>query len=162
MAEADVKLYDFANIFSLAGKVVVVTGGSRGLGLHAASGLLQAGCSKIFITSRKENACWEACDALNKLAATRKERHEDDANNENKNENNKDVETVAIPIAADLSHGKEAERLVQEVAKHTDHVDILLANAGATWGEAFETHPESAFDKVLGLNVKGVFMVVQK
>ena len=56
----------------------------------------------------------------------------------------------------------EVERLATEVAKTTSNVDILLANAGATWGEAFETHPESAFSKVLDLNVKSVFYTIQQ
>ena len=56
----------------------------------------------------------------------------------------------------------EIERLVREVQKHTDHVDVLFANAGATWGEGFDTHPEAAFAKVMDLNVKSVFFTVQK
>lgn len=56
----------------------------------------------------------------------------------------------------------ELDRLVAEVKKTTDHVDILFANAGATWGEKFETHPEGAFSKVMDLNVKSVFYLVQK
>ncbi len=68
----------------------------------------------------------------------------------------------AIPIPADSSKVSEIERLVKEVEKHTDHVDILFANAGATWGEKFETHPDSAFAKVMDLNVKSVFLTIQK
>lgn len=56
----------------------------------------------------------------------------------------------------------ELDRLVSEVGKTTDHVDILFANAGATWGEKFETHPEKMFSKVMDLNVKSVFYLVQK
>jgi NAD(P)-dependent dehydrogenase (short-subunit alcohol dehydrogenase family) len=51
---------------------------------------------------------------------------------------------------------------VKEVEKHTDHVDILLANAGATWGAPFDEHPENAFAKVMDLNVKSVFVCIQK
>ncbi|EON62333.1 gluconate 5-dehydrogenase [Coniosporium apollinis CBS 100218] len=142
-AKADVELNDFSNIFRLDGKVAVVTGGSRGLGLHAASGLLQAGCSKVFITSRKAAACQEACDALNALP-------------------NKHPDAIAISVPADSSKVSEIERLVAEVSKHTDHVDILFANAGATWGEKFDTHPDSAFAKVMDLNVKSVFLTIQK
>jgi NAD(P)-dependent dehydrogenase (short-subunit alcohol dehydrogenase family) len=69
---------------------------------------------------------------------------------------------VAISIPADSSKISEIERLVAEVSKHTDHVDILFANAGATWGEKFDTHPEHAFSKVMDLNVKSVFYTVQK
>ncbi|KAF7508165.1 hypothetical protein GJ744_009606 [Endocarpon pusillum] len=142
-AEADVRLQDFENIFKLDGKVAVVTGGSRGLGLHAASGLLQAGCAQVYITSRKASGCEQAVRALNALP-------------------NKRPDAVAISIPADLSKVSEIERLAREISKHTAHVDILFANAGATWGERFETHPESAFAKVMDLNVKSVFYTVQK
>jgi NAD(P)-dependent dehydrogenase (short-subunit alcohol dehydrogenase family) len=143
-AEQDVQLHDFSSIFSLKGKVAVVSGGSRGLGLHAASGLLQAGCSKIFITSRKAAACDAAVAALNALP-------------------NKSPGAVAISIPADSSKVSEIERLVQEVSKHTDHVDILFANAGATWGSKFEeTDEKNGWDRVMDLNVKGVFFTIQK
>ncbi|BCS18387.1 oxidoreductase, short-chain dehydrogenase/reductase family [Aspergillus puulaauensis] len=144
MAAAEqVQLQNFPSIFSLEGKVAVVTGGSRGLGLYAASGLLQAGCSKVYITSRKASACDEAVAALNALPNLR-------------------PGAKAISVPADSSKVSEVERLVAEVAKTTDHVDILFANAGATWGEQFEKFPESAFDKVLDLNVKSVFFTIQK
>ncbi|OJJ87670.1 oxidoreductase, short-chain dehydrogenase/reductase family [Aspergillus glaucus CBS 516.65] len=141
MSEAH--LDNFSSLFSLDGKVAVVTGGSRGLGLHAASGLLQAGCSKVYITSRKASACEEAVAVLNALP-------------------NKRPGTQAISVPADSSRMDELDRLVAEVKKTTDHVDILFANAGATWGEKFETHPEHAFSKVMDLNVKSVFYSVQK
>ncbi|CCT61186.1 hypothetical protein [Plenodomus lingam JN3] len=138
-AASDVQLQDFANIFSLKGKVAVVSGGSRGLGLHAASGLLQAGCSKVFITSRKASACNEAVAALNALQ-------------------NKQPGAKAYSIPADSSKISEIERLVKEVEQHTDHVDILFANAGATWGSYFDQVDEkNGWDKVMDLNVKGVF-----
>jgi NAD(P)-dependent dehydrogenase (short-subunit alcohol dehydrogenase family) len=143
MAKADVELEDFKDIFSLEGKVAVVTGGSRGLGLHSASGLLQAGCSKVFITSRKASACDEAVAALNALPSKR-------------------PGAIAISVPADSSKISEIERLVKEVEKYTDHVDILFANAGATWGAYFDEHPENAFSKVMDLNVKSVFYTIQK
>jgi NAD(P)-dependent dehydrogenase (short-subunit alcohol dehydrogenase family) len=144
LAKADVALTDFSSIFRLDGKVAVVSGGSRGLGLHAASGLLQAGCSKVFITSRKAAACEEAVAALNALP-------------------NKAPGAQAISIPADSSKLSEIERLVAEVGKHTDHVDILFANAGATWGSEFEKVDErNGWDKVMDLNVKGVFFTIQK
>jgi len=142
-AKLDVQLEDFGSIFSLEGKVAVVTGGSRGLGLYAASGLLQAGCSKVYITSRKASACEEAVRELNALP-------------------NKRPGALAISVPADSSNISEIERLAAEIAKTTDHVDILFANAGATWGAPFETHPHEAFSKVMDLNVKSVFYTVQK
>ena len=141
-AEAEVRLHDFKNIYSLSGKIAVITGGSRGLGLHAASGLLQAGCSKVYITSRKASACEAACAALNALP-------------------NKAPGAQAISVPADSAKVEEVERLVKEVAKTTDHVDILFANAGATWGEKFDTHPDTAFAKVMDLNVKSVFNTIR-
>ncbi|KAL2823399.1 hypothetical protein BDW59DRAFT_173547 [Aspergillus cavernicola] len=144
MSAADqVQLENFSSIFSLEGKVAVVTGGSRGLGLHAASGLLQAGCSKVYITSRKPSACETAVSALNALPTKR-------------------PGAQAISIPADSSSLTEIERLVTEVSKTTDHIDILFANAGATWGETFEKFPESGFGKVMDLNVKSVFFTIQK
>lgn len=109
--------------------------------MHPRSSLLQAGASKVFITSRKAKACEEACAALNALP----------------NSSGK-----AISVPADLSKAGEVDRLVKEVEKHTDHVDILLANAGATWGAPFDKHPEDAFSKVMDLNVKSVFVSIQK
>ncbi|KAL9597749.1 MAG: hypothetical protein Q9219_004943 [cf. Caloplaca sp. 3 TL-2023] len=141
-AKAQTELKDFGNIFSLDGKVAVVTGGSRGLGLHAASGLLQAGCSKVYITSRKAAACDSACAALNALP-------------------NKRPGAKAISVPADSAKISGVEALVKEVAETTDHVDILFANAGATWGEKFDTHPDSAFAKVMDLNVKSVFNTIR-
>lgn len=114
-AAADTQLNSYSTLFSLKGKVAVVTGGSRGLGLHAASGLIQAGCKKVFITSRKADACEEACKALNALPNP-----------------HGFAEPRAVPIAADIVKVSEIDRLVSEVGKVTDRVDILFANAGAT------------------------------
>ncbi|KAI0834140.1 NAD(P)-binding protein [Hypoxylon sp. FL0890] len=136
-------LNDFSSLFSLKGKVAVVTGGSRGLGLNAASAFLQAGCSKVFITSRKAGACERAVAQLNALP-------------------NLQPGARAISVPADSSTLKGIESLVSQVRQHTEYVDILFANAGATWGEAFDTHPDSAFQKVMDLNVKSIFLTVQK
>ncbi|KAF5017621.1 hypothetical protein F66182_10429 [Fusarium sp. NRRL 66182] len=140
MAEA--QLDDFPSLFSLKGKVAVITGGSRGLGLHAASAFLQAGASKVFISSRKAAACEEACKVLNALP-------------------NRSPGAIAISVPADSSKVEGVESLLEQVKKHTDRVDILFANAGATWGEAFDTHPDSAFAKVMDLNVRAVFNTIR-
>ena len=113
---------------------------SRPTDTNKQTSLIQAGCSKVFITSRKAKACEEACAALNALPCSGK----------------------AISIPADLAKSAEIDRLVKEVEKQTDHVDILLANAGATWGAPFDKHPEDAFAKVMDLNVKSVFVCIQK
>jgi NAD(P)-dependent dehydrogenase (short-subunit alcohol dehydrogenase family) len=104
---------------------------------------MQAGCSKVYITSRKAKACQEAVDALNALP-------------------NKRSGAQAISVPADSSKVSEIERLAAEVAKTTGHVDILVANAGATWGAPFDKTPDDSFSKVMDLNVKSVFYTAQK
>lgn len=104
---------------------------------------MQAGASKVYITSRKAKACEEAVAALNALP-------------------NKAPGARAYSVPADSSKIGDIERLVAEISKTTDHVDILFANAGATWGAPFETHPPDAFSKVMDLNVKSIFYTVQK
>lgn len=97
----------------------------------------------MFISSRKAAACDEACRALNALP-------------------NRAPGAVAISVPADSSRIEGVKHLVAEVTRQTDHVDILLANAGATWGERFDTHPDSAFAKVMDLNVRGVFNTIRE
>ena len=106
------------------------------------SRFLQAGCSKVYITSRKAAACDQACAALNALP-------------------NKRPGAKAISVPADSAKMADIEMLVKKVKETTDHVDILFANAGATWGEKFDTHPDSAFAKVMDLNVKSVFNTIR-
>lgn len=140
---ATANLVDFPNIFSLEGKVAVITGSSRGLGLAAASGILQAGASKVYITSRSANGCEEACAILNALP-------------------NKRADAQAIPVPADSSTVDGIQELVDAVSKSTDHVDILLINAGMAYGERFETHDEKKWTEVMDINLKSVFYAAQK
>jgi len=74
---------------------------------------------------------------------------------------NKRPGAQAISVPADSAKIGDIEDLVKEVSKTTDHVDILFANAGATWGEKFDTHPDNAFAKVMDLNVKSVFNTIR-
>ena len=123
------------DLFDLTGKVAVVTGGTRGIGLMMARGLLQAG-ARVYISSRKPEA-GEA--AVGELAQFGK--------------------VVSIP--ADLSTEEECVRLATEVGDREDEVHILVNNAGATWGEPLESFPESAWDKVLDLNLKSPFFLTR-
>ncbi len=97
----------------------------------------------MFITSRKAKACEEACAALNALPGLQ-------------------PGAKAISVPADSAKMEGVRSLVEQVKKHTDHVDILFANAGATWGAPLDEHPDEAFAKVMDLNVKAVFNTVRE
>jgi len=118
-------------LFDVAGKTVLVTGGSRGIGEMIARGFVEAGAT-VFISSRKAEAC-------NDLAAQ--------------------LSTVGscTPLPADLSTEAECQRLANELVRRIDHLDVLVNNAGATWGAPMDEYDEKAFERVFALNVKGVF-----
>ena len=126
---------DLDRLFGLDGKTALVTGGTRGIGMMIARGLLQAGAG-VVLSSRKADACEQAVAALSEFGPVR-----------------------AVP--ADLSRQPECERLAAEVLTDTDSLDILVNNAGATWGEPLETFPAAAWDRVLDLNLKSPFWMVQ-
>jgi NAD(P)-dependent dehydrogenase (short-subunit alcohol dehydrogenase family) len=116
-----------SELFSVEGKTVVVTGGSRGIGLMIASGFVDAG-ARVIISSRKPDVC-------ERVAAELGER------------------CTAVP--ADLSTRDGIDHLVAALAD--SRVDVLVNNAGATWGAPLEDYPESGFDKVWAINVKAIF-----
>jgi NAD(P)-dependent dehydrogenase (short-subunit alcohol dehydrogenase family) len=127
---------DLERLFGLGGKTALVTGGTRGIGMMIARGLLQVG-ARVVVSSRKADACEQAVAVLSEFG---------------------DVHGVA----ADLSRQEECKRLAADVLNRTDTLDILVNNAGATWGEALETFPAAAWDRVLDLNVKSPFWMVQE
>ncbi|KAI4683666.1 uncharacterized protein J4E88_004843 [Alternaria novae-zelandiae] len=132
------ELKDFNSMFSLDGKVALVTGGSRGLGLHTATAFLLAGAKKVFISARKnegEQGIDQAVEKLNKLP----------------------VSGTAVGVAANVADTEDIERLVKKVQETDDKLDILVCNAGATWGGPFDPTPDWSSKKVLDLNVRGVF-----
>lgn len=110
-----------------------------------AEGFILSGASKVYISSRKADACDQAVQHLNKLAK----------------DNGLKGEAFAIP--ADVSNREGAEKLWQGFQKldKDGKVDILVANAGATWADDFDKFPDSAFAKVLDLNIRGVFATIQ-
>jgi gluconate 5-dehydrogenase len=123
-------------LFDLSGRVALVTGGSRGLGLQIAEALGEAG-AKIMLTSRKAADLEEAAAELS----------------------TKGID--ARWIAADASQPDDVRRVVDETLQRVGHVDILVNNAGATWGAPAEDHPLEAWDKVMNLNVRSVFLFSQ-
>lgn len=122
-------------LFGLDGKTALVTGGTRGIGMMIARGLLQAG-AHVVVSSRKAEACERAVAELSEFGPVR-----------------------AIP--ADLSRQQECARLAAEVLAENESLNILVNNAGATWGEQLESFPAAAWDRVLDLNVKSPFWMVQ-
>ncbi|MEU7800648.1 glucose 1-dehydrogenase [Micromonospora arborensis] len=118
-------------LFSVEGKTVLVTGGSRGIGLMIAQGFVRAG-AHVIISSRKADVCEAVAKELS--AEGRCE---------------------AIPV--DLGDDAGAEALAAAVRERFGHLDVLVNNAGATWGAPLESYPEAAFDKLWAVNVKAVF-----
>jgi NAD(P)-dependent dehydrogenase (short-subunit alcohol dehydrogenase family) len=119
------------DLFSIEGKVAVVTGGSRGIGLMIARGYVEAG-ARVYISSRKAEVCDEVASELSKLG-------------------------TCIAVPADLSLEAETNRLAAEIAAREPELHILVNNAGANWGAPYEQYPDSAWDKVFAINVKGIF-----
>src|SRR5690349_17292353 len=124
-----------SDLFSIKGKVALVTGGSRGIGLMIARGFVEAG-AKVYISSRKAEVCDEVAAELSKVG-------------------------TCISVPADLSDDAECARLAGEVAAVEHRLHILINNAGATWGAPIADYPASAFDKLLTLNVKAPFLLTQ-
>jgi NAD(P)-dependent dehydrogenase (short-subunit alcohol dehydrogenase family) len=123
------------DLFDLTGKTAVVTGGTRGIGMMIARGLLEAGAS-VYISSRKADACAAAEQELSAYGRV-----------------------SAIP--ADLSTEAECLRLAAEVGQHEPAVGVLVNNAGATWGSPLEEFPAAAWDKVVDLNLKSPFYLTR-
>jgi gluconate 5-dehydrogenase len=123
-------------LLDLTGKVALITGGSRGLGLQIASGLGEMG-ARVALTARKGD---ELGEAQAQLARERVE---------------------ALPVVCDLSKPEAIGPMVEAVLKHYGHIDILVNNAGATWGAPAEEHPLEAWQKIVNLNLTGTFLVSQ-
>lgn len=121
--------------FSIAGKVALVTGGTSGIGLMIAGGLVKAG-AKVYVCSRKADACAETVKSLSAFG-----------------------QCDAIP--ADLSSEEGVLALVEQLSHREKQLHILVNNAGATWGAPIESFPEDAWDRVMNLNVKGPFMLTR-
>jgi NAD(P)-dependent dehydrogenase (short-subunit alcohol dehydrogenase family) len=123
------------DLFSLQGRVALVTGGSRGIGRMIAAGFLGQG-AKVYISSRKAADCDATARELSALG-----------------------ECISLP--ADVSTMEGIAALVAAYCAREGTLDILVNNAGAAWGESFDTFPESGWDKVVDLNLKAPFFLTQ-
>jgi NAD(P)-dependent dehydrogenase (short-subunit alcohol dehydrogenase family) len=128
----------FKNLFSLDGRIALVTGGSRGIGRMIAAGFLNQGAAKVYITARKAAAC----------EATAKELTAEYGG-----------ECIALPI--DISTLAGIDMLAAEIKKREAKLDILVNNAGAAWGAEFDEFPEGGWDKVMNLNLKTPFFLTK-
>lgn len=128
-------------LFDIRGRTAVVTGGSRGIGLMIARGFVEAGAN-VIVSSRKADACASAVEELS----------------------SGDLPGAGSCLAhpADLSTQEGLESLAARVAQITPTLDILVNNAGAAWGAPIDEFPDSAFDKVLNLNVRSVFSLTRR
>ena len=125
-------------LFSVAGRTALITGGSRGIGAMIARGFVADG-ARVIIAARKADELEATAAELNEL----------------------DGGGSATAIVADLSSEEGARALADAVAAQTDRLDILVNNAGATWGVPLEDHDQASWDRVLNLNVAGVFHVTK-
>lgn len=123
------------DLFSLQGRVALVTGGSRGIGRMIAAGFLAQG-AKVYISARKASACDATAAELSSLG-------------------------TCIALPADVSTVEGAQALAHAIAEREPALDILVNNAGAAWGESFDTFPEKGWDKVVDLNMKAPFFLTQ-
>jgi 2-deoxy-D-gluconate 3-dehydrogenase len=127
-----------SDLFSVSGKVVLVTGGSRGIGEMIAAGFLANG-AKVYISSRKADVCDATAERLAKQYGG-----------------------TCVSLPADLSGLDGADSLASRLKVQESKLDILINNAGASWGGPIEEFPENGWDKVMDTNVKGVFFLTQR
>lgn len=123
------------DLFSIKGKVALITGGSRGIGLMIARGYVQAG-AKVYISSRKAEVCDQVAKELSAFGS-------------------------CYSIPADVSTGEGCAHLVRGLSAKEDALHILVNNAGAAWGAALADYPEAGFDKVMDTNVKALFFLTR-
>lgn len=124
------------DLFTISGKVAVVTGGSRGIGRMITEGFLRAG-ARVYITSRKSEELAAAAAVLSQIGS-------------------------CISVRSNLSSLDGVRSFASEIRKREDQIDILVNNAGASWGAPLEEYPESGWDKVMDLNVKSLFFLTQQ
>lgn len=127
---------DIQSLFSLEGRIALVTGGSRGIGKMFVEGLLAAGCARVYISARKADQMQATID---EFGADR-----------------------VIGIPADLSQMDGMVALANELASRETRLDILINNAGAAWGQPYLEFSEAGWHRTMDLNVKTPFFLTQK
>ena len=126
----------YEHLFGVRGKVALVTGGTRGIGLMIAEGLVRCG-ARVYVASRKEDACAAAQETLGRLG-----------------------DCVALPANVGTMAGCDA--LAGEIASREERLDLLVNNAGLTWNQPLDEFPEKGWDRVMDLDVKGPFFLIQR
>lgn len=129
----------FEGLFSLEGRIAVVTGGSRGIGRMIAEGFLSYGARRVYITARKAAACDAAAKEMTALGKG---------------------ECISIPC--DLSTLEGIQAFAKAVGEREKKIDILVNNAGAAWAADFDEFPEKGWDKVVDLNMKTPFFLAKE
>lgn len=125
-----------SNLFDVSGKIALVTGGAKGIGAMISEGLVKAGV-KVYVSSRSAKDCQSFADTMSKFGSC-----------------------VALPM--DLSTVDNIKNLVLQLKEKESKLDILINNAGVSWGAAIDDFPEKGWDKVMDLNLKSIFFLTQQ
>lgn len=123
-------------LFGVAGKTVLVTGGSRGIGRAITEAFVKSG-AKVIICSRDLSSCEELAKELKPYGE-------------------------CIALACNVSNDEDRKRFAKELVQHVQKLNVMINNAGAIWAAPIEEYPESGWDKVFDLNVKGTFFLVKE
>jgi len=128
---------DVNTLFNVKDKVVLVTGGAKGIGRMISEGYVRNG-AKVYISSRDAKACEYACAELNKLGPGK-----------------------AYAIPADFYKEADCKKLAEELGKRETALHVLVNNSGSNWGESYDSYPDAAWVRVLTLNLQRVFTITQ-
>jgi len=125
------------NLFNVKDKIVVITGGARGIGLMIAQGFIDNG-AKVILASRRSETLEKAVNFLSQRGPG-----------------------TCYAFTADISREEDCKSLAERIASRENHIDVLLNNAGASWGAPLESYPSSGWDKVMATNVKSIFYLTR-
>jgi NAD(P)-dependent dehydrogenase (short-subunit alcohol dehydrogenase family) len=125
------------HFFGVAGKIVLVTGGGRGIGESIAEGFVKAG-AKVYICSRKAEACAETAARLQTFGTC-----------------------IALPVAGDIATAEGRADILSALSERESRLDVLINNAGTLWAAPLAEYPEAGWDKVFDLNARGLFFLIR-